>query len=1508
MIALGIDIGVSSLGTAIINTKEEKIIHTGVYVFPAGKDAFGTNKEASKNETRRAARQSRRQNFRKRLRRYHLLRFLHHLSEINSPENDRYTPLTIEEIESWLSWDREEKSFARVFPESEALREWFALNPYEIRDRALREDISRAEFGRLLYHMIQRRGFQSSRKAKDTGAMAKGSRDIIGFTETEEHLGNKTLGQYLYSISAKEGEKYTEKEEKPRGRYTLRQMYVEELEQIWQRQAEQLGLASLEIEGQSVKELLMGQISYDPDTEEIRYKSNESILFWQRPLRSQKHLINKCSLESRKMYDPKKKREYIQGPTVAAISHPISEFHRALQVLSQVRIEGRTLYEMGLLETSLEFLLSKSSKTVKAGNLKKHLNLAGKLNYDNDLDLPGCPTIADITGLFNKGQLTFLYGETDAIYTDIWQKLSFFEDQSMLEANLREYATAKGLKLKSDFEKALLKIDLVDGYGSISIHAMNNIIPYLLEGRSHTESIFLGGVRNAFGTRFPYFEQDEKLWNDILEIINQEAKKGEKIDNLIAFLCDPEQNLAFDEKTLRLKLYHPTQSVQNIEVRNKLGKVDNLRNPIVEQALWAVRNQVNALIDMMIERTGNPNFRFDRINIELSRDLKSSLERRKKIRQEQASNQAKNDEAIKELKALGVGINRDNIQKYRLYKELLEQDGIARCPYTGKVISSAFLYNGDNYFQIEHIIPKSISLDDSYANKTLCESNFNREKGNNTPYEFYKIKPDPKLWGAENWDDISKRARRLLPERKASRFLSKKKAQEQLEELPSKMLNDTAYMSVKAKEYLSTICTDVRSIKGGMTAELRHMWGLNQILSDPYKVNPLAISEELLASGEKDVYALLDNETQVITNVTPKLNLIPNLEEDEVRIPVTVKGKKLMRGNREIKKPLNLDLKGVEGDAILSFSRLYNPHFEPLLNERAKESNKLIFTATLTNKNKLTSDFIEDLSKISKDSYPQDPGKYWVTIEINGTPDWELPSEKRRVQDKSLRIAGRLDDNKFYSPIFNTEVDNSVINLTDHKNRTVLLQPDYSTAVFTKILRPEPVIGDNQVLLTGIVNQGYFLPDESDNIKIDISDLQLKEQTKYYATFEYDPQFDPGHQVQIYPLYNKAPKPSRGESLIEGRLILLDKTQSLFGIEAAKNREDHRHHAIDALVIGLSKQSQVTMLSTFNREREEHQAGNTLERPLFELPWETFREDARKSINSILVYHKRRRKEALTKVTKKITKNGKVYTSEGYAVRGALHKDTIYGLRKAPNQCEHGYHLRKSISTIDKISQIDKVVDDAIRNEMLRILSEDLGLDISDKSLSVPRNAFIDDQGNSKVYLPNRKGGAPVPVKKVRMRENLGNAVKLKRDNQHVNPRNNHHAIIYEASDGTIAEHVVTLWEVTDRQNRGEEIFQLPEDGKRILFKLMINQMYIIGLTRQEILDNLQNYSYLSKHLYRVQKLSASYYTFRLATASTLNSDSEMISIQTPNHFISENNKIHAVKLDLQGKVKLKDD
>jgi CRISPR-associated endonuclease Csn1 len=63
-----------------------------------------------------------------------------------------------EDLNGWKNWDKSKKASGRKFPDSPEFIEWLKLNPYKLRNKAVDENISN-EFGRILYHFIQRRGF-----------------------------------------------------------------------------------------------------------------------------------------------------------------------------------------------------------------------------------------------------------------------------------------------------------------------------------------------------------------------------------------------------------------------------------------------------------------------------------------------------------------------------------------------------------------------------------------------------------------------------------------------------------------------------------------------------------------------------------------------------------------------------------------------------------------------------------------------------------------------------------------------------------------------------------------------------------------------------------------------------------------------------------------------------------------------------------------------------------------------------------------------------------------------------------------------------------------------------------------------------------------------------------------------------------------------------------------------------------------------------------------------------
>ncbi|WP_166922027.1 type II CRISPR RNA-guided endonuclease Cas9 [Flavobacterium poyangense] len=1085
---LGLDLGTNSIGWALIDDRLNKILGIGSRIFPMGVENLGDgDNEISKNASRTGARGIRRQFFRRRLRKKILLKAL---------SENKMCPLNIDDFERWKK--------TKNFP-SEVLAEWFALNPYELRNKALNEKLSLEEIGRLFYHLIQRRGFLSnSRKAGSTdGAIFSGNakEGKIGITETQHKIENKTLGSYLYEIYPKQNQPFQEGLERIRNRYTTRKMYVDEFEMIWEKQMQfHSGL------NEDLKQVFGGR--------KLDGYKEDGILFYQRPLKSQKHLVGNCSFEPSKTKCP-----------VSAIPF---ELFRVWQWVNTIEYNGSKISQ-GEKQKIVDFLCANEKPDFK--KIRKVIgkeSAAFKFNYKDDDKIVGAYTISNLSNKKYFGAKWFSFSEKEQ--EDIWHVLYFFDSKS----NLKEYAI-KNWNFTAEQAESISKFNVKEGYASLSRKAISMILPFLQMGFTYDVAVVFGGIRNAFGSDWEKLSDAKRnfLLDNIEGIVRSGAKGG-----FIEIIKDILRNdYTLSDNRMR-KLYHHSAAIGVKELLTKLpvGKeadrqIQTIKNPIVITALFELRKLVNELI----EEHGN----LDEIKVEMARDLKLSKSQRNKIRRDQKRLERENDRVKNRLTEEGIRITHDTLLLYKLWEECRKT-----CPYTGKPISLSQLYSGE--VQIEHIHPWSRSLNDSFANKTLCYANENRRKGDKTPYEFYGI-------DETHWSGIKERALKLFSDtkeypnayQKFKRFVQQKFD----DDFSTRQLNDTRYISKEAKDYLALVCRKVNVSPGQMTSNLRQKWGLNHLL--------------------------------------------------------------------------------------------------------------------------------------------------------------------------------------------NTENN-------------------------------------------------------------------------------------------------------------------------------AKSREDHRHHAIDALVMACGKTSYLQELSKWNRYDRKPE----LKR--FPLPWEGFNFDAEKAVEKILISHKKVSND-ITIRTHKTEKNGVVYQNVGVAARGQLHKETVFGKRNFNG--EEAFHVRKPIESLTTLKQIEKVVDASTRNLILKRIQE-LGGFVKDK---VPANAFfiVNENGvrQPQIYLPN-KNGAPVPILKVRMKENISGAEKLKDNiNQWVNPRNNHHVLIYKDQKGNLKEEVVTFWTVVERKRTGEPVYKVPIEGKEIVTALHINDMFLLGLNEEEINWENPNYEVLKEHLYRVQKLSSGDYFYRKHLSSTVTDD-----------------------------------
>jgi CRISPR-associated endonuclease Csn1 len=561
-------------------------------------------------------------------------------------------------------------------------------------------------------------------------------------------------------------------------------MYIDEFETIWEQQKKYHPELTDELK------TIFGGRKKDSYAE-------DGVLFHQRPLRSQKHLVGNCTFE------PKKTKCQI-----SAIPNEKRRIYEWLNTLKCDLAGEQVKLSQEDKESIVKLLFSKEKVKFKA--IRKAINKLDttyQFNYKDDDSIYGSHTISNLSNKKFFGDQWFKFSEKEQ--EDIWHVLYNFDDRD----KLKQYAIEKWNFNEEKADK-ISKFNLKDGYANLSRKAINNILPFLKLGFTYDIAVAFGGVKNALGKDWQLHEQF--ILDNVPEIVRSNLKGGyiEYLKEMLKVECD------LDDKSLS-KLYHHSSNIETNKLLDKLPvgveadkEIQSIKNPVVITALFEIRKLVNEII----EDYGNP----DEIKVELARDLKISKTKRNDIRREQKRLERENDRVKAELDYIGQRPTHINILKYKLWEECNRT-----CPYTGKPIEVNQLFSGK--IQIEHIYPWSRSLNDSYMNKTLCFADENRAKGDLTPYEFYSKQ------GEQKWQDIKLQALSCFKNKpnypnayqKFKQFVKQK----QDDDFISRQLNDTRYISKEAKNYLSKICNKVMVAPGQMTSNLRHHWGLNTVLN-----------------------------------------------------------------------------------------------------------------------------------------------------------------------------------------------------------------------------------------------------------------------------------------------------------------------------------------------------------------------------------------------------------------------------------------------------------------------------------------------------------------------------------------------------------------------------------------------------------------------------------------------------------------------------------------------------
>ena len=659
-------------------------------------------------------------------------------------------------------------------------------DPIQLRAEGLDRALTPHEFGRVLFHLAARRGFRSNRKGRRPET-DKDDEGLVAGVEALEKLlretGARTLGEHLYR-EQRAGKNHRNRRG-DRKTAAGRAMIEHEFAELWKAQA-----------------------AHDPKrlTPALMVALRRA-LFFQRPLKAPPRQV-RCVWEAA--------RGRTRQP--ASWAWPLAQRFRLRQELNHLRmLNPKTQELMPLDQKASDALADELERKEKLSwsGVRKILKKAMNRPVLEEERFSREDVIEHLTGNTTGVRLRKVL-ESDWDTLDEWlethgsERLNKQRQQRLKEADQHKHPQSV-LELAQD----LLVTDLLTIGDS---YALETGMDALLKRLQEDWGFDLLTAEKLAGVRLE--ERPGRVSLTAMRKIMPHLLTGADITSAAS------------------KAGYPRQDELKRQVVARVEAPPETRNPVVDRALAYVRELVNAIL-----RTyGRP----VAIRIEMARDLKQSKDEKLKTLKDQKRNQLLNSQANQFWKEKGVDEpNHDHRSKYRLWREMDEAIG-GVCPYTGQRISASML--ASEAVQVEHIIPYARCLDDSFTNKILCIADANTEKGNRTPWEWL-------AGDAARYQAVLDRVQRLSPGKRsrfhppqAWRFLEESKREKfkpgdsLIDDFTSRQLNDTRHIAKVARGWLGALYashTDdgkgqvpVQVCRGGSTALLRHVWGLNRLLSE----------------------------------------------------------------------------------------------------------------------------------------------------------------------------------------------------------------------------------------------------------------------------------------------------------------------------------------------------------------------------------------------------------------------------------------------------------------------------------------------------------------------------------------------------------------------------------------------------------------------------------------------------------------------------------------------------
>jgi CRISPR-associated endonuclease Csn1 len=735
-LVLGLDIGIGSVGSALLDVENGQVKFTGVRCFESGENPKDGK---SLGRPRRMSKAARRRLRRRRVRLNKLLRELS-VSGLFSGEISSTGHL-----------------------------------PWKLRYEGLRRLLTGEELAIALYHIAKRRGYHNqSVRIDDSNLTADsvlvnsdGDKDeeeskeeqkmlagVAGLRKLIKDDGAESVGAYFYKqLFSSDGSEVINQEIKIRnesGNYShtvLRSLLRDEVVLLFDRQR-RFGNTKL--------------------TAELEKRLVDEIIFYQRPLQNSADQVGNCTFINTERRGPK--------------NAPSMERFRVLQLLNNTRLlladgtEARI--DIALLPTIADAALH--SGELKFKQLRKLLGLSNRDRFfgvDYGSKKSGKGTKKDTEGTDPTAE-NFLEAESaifislkgtvrmrraiESVDRSYWSSIrdnfDLLDDVATIlsyekDISKREHELTRDLLIPAAVASKLAEIQF-STFGRLSLKAARMISDYLLKGYQYDVACEHAGF-NHYDPRGG-------------------GKKG-----------------------------------------RYLPPLEETNNPVVDRTLRQARKVFNAIV----REFGVP----EMVHIELARDLGRSFKDRRKIEKTQkglAEERESRDEEI--LRDFGEQFLTPKFRtKYRLWKL---QWG--RCAYSGDYIDTEKL-RSDDQTQVDHIVPLSISGDDSLANKVLVTTASNQNKGKLTPWQYFGH-------DAARWERFCEAISRY-PAAKRAKLLKKEWADEDAYNFRQRNLNDTRYAARRFKDHIIQYIDfgdegsrHVYTRTGRLTSDLRRLWGLEK--------------------------------------------------------------------------------------------------------------------------------------------------------------------------------------------------------------------------------------------------------------------------------------------------------------------------------------------------------------------------------------------------------------------------------------------------------------------------------------------------------------------------------------------------------------------------------------------------------------------------------------------------------------------------------------------------------